>query len=214
MMVGKGVVLVGASGHALVAIEVLRAAGHRVAGCVSNDGRARADLARLEAGLLGDEAALAAMLREGPVEVFVAIGDNRGRCEVSRRLIAAGARLVAAVSPDASISSHAVIADGGLIMPGAVVNALANIGAGVIVNTGASVDHECSIGDYAHLAPGVALAGNVTVGEGAMVGIGSAVMPGCRIGAWSTVGAGATVVRDVPDGALVVGTPAREIGRS
>lgn len=35
--------------------------------------------------------------------------------------------------------------------------------------------------------------------------------PGLRIGRWAVVGAGAVVVRDVPDGATVVGIPARAI---
>jgi UDP-perosamine 4-acetyltransferase len=213
-MVGSGVVVVGAGGHALVAIEVLRAAGHRVAGCVSYDGRSRSELSRLDVAMLGDESALVTMLEDGPVDVFVAIGDNRSRCDVSRRLVGAGARATAVISPQASVSALASVGHGALVMPGAIINTLATIGTGAIVNTGASVDHECVVGDYAHIAPGVALAGNVIVGAGALVGIGSAVTPGCRIGAWSIVGAGATVIRDVPPATVVVGTPARELGFS
>lgn len=78
-----------------------------------------------------------------------------------------------------------------------------------IVNTGATVDHDCVVGDYAHLAPGVHLAGSVRVGEGAFLGIGSVVSPGVRIGRWTTLGAGAVAIRDLADGAVAVGVPAR-----
>lgn len=51
----------------------------------------------------------------------------------------------------------------------------------------------------------------VTVGRDAVVGAAAVLLPGVRIGAGATVGAGAVVVRDVPDGAVVVGNPARPI---
>jgi acetyltransferase EpsM len=48
----------------------------------------------------------------------------------------------------------------------------------------------------------------VHVGEGAFLGIGS-VSPGVRIGRWTTLGAGAVAIRDLADGAVAVGVPAR-----
>jgi UDP-perosamine 4-acetyltransferase len=212
-MAGPEVVVVGAGGHALVALDVLASAGFRVAGCVSDDGIAHADIAGMGVEMLGTTDALLPQLGGGPVVVFVAVGDNRARQEITRRLVSSGARPAAAISPKAVVSGHALVAAGALVMPGAIVNAKATIGPGAIINTAASVDHECEVGPFVHVAPGVALAGNVVVGEGALIGIGAAITPGRRIGAWSTVGAGATVVSDVPDGAVVVGTPAREIGR-
>jgi acetyltransferase-like isoleucine patch superfamily enzyme len=52
------------------------------------------------------------------------------------------------------------------------------------------------------------------VGKGAAIGSGAVVLPGLTIGARATIGAGAVVVRDVPEGATVVGVPARDRGRS
>lgn len=49
----------------------------------------------------------------------------------------------------------------------------------------------------------------VTVARDAVVGAGVVVLPGVRIGAGALIGAGAVVVHDVPDGAVVVGNPAR-----
>jgi carbonic anhydrase/acetyltransferase-like protein (isoleucine patch superfamily) len=55
-------------------------------------------------------------------------------------------------------------------------------------------------------------ADGVVVGEGAAVGASSVVVAGVQIGRWALVAAGAVVTADVPDHALVVGTPARQIG--
>ena len=47
------------------------------------------------------------------------------------------------------------------------------------------------------------------VRKGSSIGSGAVVMCGVTIGAGAMVGAGAVVTRDVPDGATVVGVPAR-----
>jgi UDP-2-acetamido-3-amino-2,3-dideoxy-glucuronate N-acetyltransferase len=48
-----------------------------------------------------------------------------------------------------------------------------------------------------------------TVKDGASIGSGAVIMCGVTIGARAMIGAGAVVTRDVPDGATVVGVPAR-----
>ncbi|HQR78623.1 MAG TPA: acyltransferase [Actinomycetota bacterium] len=52
----------------------------------------------------------------------------------------------------------------------------------------------------------------VTVCEGASIGARSVCVAPVTIGRWALVAAGATVIRDVPDYALVVGVPARRVG--
>lgn len=48
-----------------------------------------------------------------------------------------------------------------------------------------------------------------TVKAGASIGGGATVLPGITIGSHAMVGAGAVVTKSVPDGAVVVGNPAR-----
>ena len=50
------------------------------------------------------------------------------------------------------------------------------------------------------------------VGQGATIGANATILCGRLIGAYSFIGAGAVVTKDVPDYALVVGNPARQIG--
>jgi len=52
----------------------------------------------------------------------------------------------------------------------------------------------------------------VVVREGASIGARAVCVAPVTIGRWATVAAGAVVTRDVPDYALVVGVPARQIG--
>lgn len=51
------------------------------------------------------------------------------------------------------------------------------------------------------------------IGHGTWIGAGVLILPGCRrIGIGAVVGAGSVVTHDVPDFAVVVGNPARQMG--
>ena len=52
----------------------------------------------------------------------------------------------------------------------------------------------------------------VVVRQGASIGAGAICVGPLEIGKWAMIGAGAVVVKDVPNYALVVGVPARQIG--
>ena len=53
---------------------------------------------------------------------------------------------------------------------------------------------------------------STTVREGATVGAGCTILGGIEIGRFALVGAGSVVTKSVPDQALVVGNPARQVG--
>ena len=52
----------------------------------------------------------------------------------------------------------------------------------------------------------------VTIREGASIGARAVCVAPVTIGRWATVGAGAVVTKNVPDFALVLGVPARQVG--
>jgi UDP-perosamine 4-acetyltransferase len=203
------VIVMGASGHAKVIIEILRERDVEIACCV-----ARVDAPPRCLGipvLCGDEA-LQQLHDVGHRRAVVAVGDNRVRARLADHLRQLGFTLVSAVSQHATLSPSATVGEGVAIMAGVVVNADTQIADLAIINTGATVDHDCHIGRSVHVAPQCALAGNVAVGEHTLVGIGARIIPGITIGRDVTIGAGAVVTADVPDGLTVVGVPAREVG--
>ena len=52
---------------------------------------------------------------------------------------------------------------------------------------------------------------NVTIGDNVFIGAGTIVLPGVSIGNNVVIGAGSLVSRDIPDGCVAVGNPARVV---
>jgi len=142
---------------------------------------------------------------------FIAIGDNKTREEIHRKLELNNATIDTLIHPNAVIGNNVIIKKGTVIMPGAVINSESKIGEGCIINTGTNIDHDTNIDDFAHVSPGVSIAGEVRIGKNTWLGIGSTVINNIKIGKNTIIGAGATVVRDIPDNCTAVGNPAKPI---
>jgi len=146
----------------------------------------------------------------------------------------------ASVAATARVWHYAQIRESATIGENCIVGRGAYIGTGVEVGDNCKIQNYALIYEPAKLARGVFVgpavvftndqfprainedgspksatdweAVGVTVHEGASIGAKSVCIAPLTIGAWALVGSGSTVVKDVPDYALVVGNPARRIG--
>ena len=205
--------LIGASGHAKVIIDMIDKAGaHEIIGLVAEDPTVDGMLCGYP--ILGGLDALPLISAERRFDgLIVAVGDNWRRSEVARRILTSlpAADFVSAIHPSAQIARCVDIGRGTVVMAGAVINSGCRIGQHCVVNTRASIDHDSVIGEFVSIAPAAALGGNVRVGDFSAICLGSMVIHGLNIGEHTVVGAGATVVRDVPSYVVAYGTPARVI---
>ncbi len=196
-MIRPPLLLLGAGGHALSCMDVLRLEDrHQVVGLV---GRAE-EVGREVDGVpvLGDDETLSALLgRFG--RALVTVGQIRSSV-LRRRLFsaieAAGAHAPVIVSPRAYVSPRARLGPGTIVMHDAVVNAGAEVGRNCIINTRALIEHGSRIGDHCHVATGAIVNGDVHVGAGSFVGSGAVIRQGVVIGEGGFVRMGELIKAD------------------
>lgn len=125
------------------------------------------------------------------------------------------------------------------IMPDSVIGEGCNIGQNVVILPGVILGNNCKVQNNVSIYTGVTCDDDVFmgpsmvftnvinprsaivrkdqyaathVGKGASIGANATIVCGHNIGKYAFIGAGAVVVKHVPDYALVVGNPARQMG--
>lgn len=144
------------------------------------------------------------------------------------------------IGADVKIWAHAHIRSGASLGKNTIVGEGAYVGSGVSVGENSKIQNyaliyePAKLGNGVFIGPGAVLTNDqfpravspdgtqksgddwdpvgVTIETGASVGAGAICVAPVTIGAWAMIGAGAVVVNDVAPYALVVGSPAKQIG--
>jgi len=146
--------------------------------------------------------------------IFISIGNNKIRRNIYENLIKKDfITFLNIIDPTSSVSKFAFIKPDSSISLGvnSVINSLAKIEAGSIINTGAIIEHEVEIGKFSHVGPNATLCGNVNISDNVFIGANSVVKEGVKIGENSIIGAGSVVLKNVPANSTYVGNPAIKI---
>jgi sugar O-acyltransferase (sialic acid O-acetyltransferase NeuD family) len=202
----NGIILAGYSGHALVVADIIHRMSFTLEGYLEMQEK---QYNPLQLPWLGSDTDGAVLNSLKGKKFFAAVGDNNIRRKLYRRLIQSGLININVIDPSAVLSSSVLLNGGIMIAVNTVINALSEIGEGVICNTGCIIEHECKVGNFAHIGPRAVLCGNVTVGENTFIGAGAVIKEGVIIGNDVIVGAGAIILRNIENNSKVAGNPGR-----
>ena len=205
-MSDKTIILIGYSGHGLVAADTALENKFRIVGYCEREEKIYNPLNLL---YLGNEGDLGFHGWEMDSDYLIGIGDNYIRENIFNLVSIKRKKIISLINSSASVSQIADLGIGIFVNRKVAINALVKIGNNVLLNTGCIIEHECVIGNSVHIGPGAVLAGNVEVGDRTFVGANSVIKQGVQIGKDVVIGAGSVIISNIPDGARVVGNPSR-----
>lgn len=203
----RPVLLLGAGGHALVLLDILQQLEFEIAGIIAplnkNEHPAFSQYKRLEQ----DSDVITFSVKD--VWLVNGLGSLPSKNKVRRNKLfnemkQKGFVFLTLISPHATVSQYADLAEGVQVFAGSIIQAATKVGMNTIINTKVCVDHGCDIGIHNHLAPGVTLSGGVITEKGVHIGTGAAIAQGVRISEGSVIGCGAHLVRDIAQNSKVI----------
>lgn len=205
------VILIGYSGHAYVIAGIFESMKKQViAYCDQTEKSSNP----FKLDYLGAETSTIVLNLFTKNDYFICVGDNSIRRRIFNKLTEENnLKLpINAIHKNTNIHKSVTIEKGCvMISAGVVINPLSKINVGVICNTGCIIEHECKIDSFSHIGPGAVLCGNVKIGKNSFIGANSVIKQGVSIGDNVTVGAGSVVVKNLPDGIIAFGNPAKII---
>lgn len=143
----------------------------------------------------------------------VGIADPSARRRLSELLDTRGMLALTVRHPRAIVAPETSVAQGCVLLANAHVSSSVRVGEHSQVQYNATVGHDTVLGRRVTIYPGANVSGWVLLEDDVTVGSNAVVLQGLVVGAGAFVGAGAVVTRDVPPGAVVVGSPARPLSR-
>lgn len=123
----------------------------------------------------------------------------------------------ARIEPGAIIRDRVKIDKNAVIMMGAVINIGSEIGEGTMIDMNAVIGARAIIGKRSHIGAGAVVAGVLEppskspceIGDDVLIGANAVILEGIKVGNGSVIAAGSVVVKDVPSGVVVAGSPAK-----
>jgi acetyltransferase EpsM len=199
----KEVVIVGARGQAKDLISYLEAdGGYRIL-CLIDE---------IRIGQVFGYEVVAPEAYDRPCrDAFLAVGMPDAKVAVLKQYARFGFRWQSFIHKQAFLSPRAQVGQGCILAPFVNIAGDARLGEHVYVGSFGGIGHDTAIGNFCSLLPDSGLGGGAALGDRSVLGAGARVYPGVTVGAGVRVSAGSVVRRNMPDGVLAHGNPARAV---
>lgn len=147
-------------------------------------------------------------------EVIMAIGYhslNRVRETLFNRLKSFGYKMESYVHKDAKVYTHHPLGEGCVILPNAVIEPHARVGANSMIWTQVILAHHSSVAENCWLASGAVIAGHVQIKSNTFIGVNATVVDEVVVGENCIIGAGALITKNTKAGSVHLARSAEEL---
>jgi sugar O-acyltransferase (sialic acid O-acetyltransferase NeuD family) len=118
---------------------------------------------------------------------------NRTRQSLFERLKEHGYAMETYVHPDARVYSRHPLGEGSVVLPGAVVEPNARVGADTFIWCNATVAHDSAVAEHCWIASGAVIAGQAVVGRNTFVGVNATIVDQVTVGEFNIIGGAAMI---------------------
>ncbi len=144
--------------------------------------------------------------------VFCAIGNNATRVNYLSKLQQLGIETPSYIHSSVQITKDTNIGKAVYILPNCSLMPHSSISDFTIISIGSTITHHVSIGKGVMISCGVTIGAEIIIEDQVLVGVGSTILSGkIRICKGALIGAGSVIIKDVPERAVMVGSPGKLI---
>lgn len=204
-------VILGAGTYGEVYLAYLLEEGMEIAGFLDDDAKYEGKKVR-GISVLGKVSDLESLrVTHGIDAVYCPLGNNKLRVRFLEYARSLGCKTPNYIHPSVLIAPNVSLSNEGVyILQATQIMPYVEIERDVMISTGANIIHHSHLSQGTFVSNGVCLGANVISKKFAYIGMGATVMTGVNtLGEDCLIGAGAVVIKDVPDGAVMAGVPAR-----
>lgn len=148
------------------------------------------------------------------LEIVIGMGEPAYKELVWNRVKEAGYSCATIIHPDAEVTPSAKLGEGVVVRKGVIVSSDSVVGDNVILQSYVIVGHDTVIGNHCQISSFTDVAGHCRVGNRVFIGLGACIKDGLVICDDAIVSMGAAVMKNVDAEMIVMGNPARVIGKN
>ena len=203
-------IIIGAGTYGEVYLAYLQEVGVDVIGFLDDDPNVQNKLIK-DIPVLGPASILPFLKESHGVEaVYCPLGNNRLRVKFLSEAIELGYKTPNYIHPSVTLSPRVKLGKGVYILLGANIMPDTKIEDFVMISMGVNIAHHNILKTGTFLSTGCNFGASIVAEPYTYCGIGSTIMTGLHVlGIDCLIGAGAVVIKDVPDGAIMAGVPAK-----
>lgn len=139
------------------------------------------------------------------------IDAQKDRIELIESLNIPDERYVTFIHPDAYVAPNVELGVGCVVLANASVSPGTSMGKSCRVMINAVVGHNNVIGDYCFFAAASCTGAYLTIGDGVFISLNATIKEFLTIGNYSTIGMGSVLMKNVSEGEVWVGNPAKKL---